>query len=99
FANQPGVEGMTDEQIEAFATEAGASEQAVSDIQAGTYDRWVDEVADPHGEETGGGTPYIEIDGTVFEPWNQPGALKEAVLAAGGETASDGGGASDGGQG
>ncbi|HLQ81683.1 MAG TPA: thioredoxin domain-containing protein [Brachybacterium sp.] len=100
FANQPGVEGLTDEQIEAFATEAGASEQAISDIRAGTYAAWVDQVADPHGEETGGGTPYVEIDGTTFEGWNEPGALREAVQAAGGgAAASDGGGASDGGQG
>ena len=100
FANQPGAEGMSDEQIEAFAKEAGASEQAISDIQDGTYEAWVDQVADPHGEETGGGTPYVEIDGTTFEGWNEPGALREAVLAAGdGAAASDGGGASDGGQG
>lgn len=103
FANQPGAEGLTDEQIEAFALEAGASEQAISDIQAGTYEPWVKRVSNPHGEETGGGTPYIEIDGTEFGGWNQPGALREAVLAAGGApAASDGGGeaaASDGGEG
>src|SRR5699024_1599304 len=76
FANQPGVEGLTDEQIEAFATEAGASEQAISDIRAGTYAAWVDQVADPHGEETGGGTPYVESDGTTCEGWNEGGARR-----------------------
>lgn len=92
FANQPGPEGLTDEQIRAFAEEAGASEQAISDIEAGTYQPWVRQVADPYGEETGGGTPYVEVDGTVFEGWTQPGALREAVLAADGEAApSDGG--------
>lgn len=103
FANQPGAEGLTDEQVEAFALEAGASEQAISDIQAGTYEPWVERVSNPYGEETGGGTPYVEIEGTTFEGWNQPGALREAVLAAGGgPAASDGGGeaaASDGGEG
>ncbi|GAA4529779.1 thioredoxin domain-containing protein [Brachybacterium paraconglomeratum] len=94
FANQPGAEGLTDEQIEAFALEAGASEQAISEIQAGTYEPWVDRVSNPYGEETGGGTPYVEIDGTTYEGWNQPGALRESVLAAGGEAA-----ASDGGEG
>lgn len=94
FANQPGAEGLSDEQIEAFATEAGASEQAISDIQAGTYAGWVDRVANPYGAENGGATPYVEIDGTTYEGWTQPGALREAVLDAGGEAA-----ASDGGQG
>ena len=54
-------------------------------------------------EETGGGTPYVEIDGTTFECWNAPGGLREAVLAAsGGPAPSDGGGEaapSDGGEG
>lgn len=103
FANQPGAEGLSDEQIQAFAEEAGASEQAISDIAAETYRPWVRQVSDPHGAETGGGTPYVEIDGATFEGWNQPGALREAVLAAGGgPAASDGGGeaaASDGGEG
>lgn len=90
FANQPGTEGLTDEQIQGYAEEAGASEQALSDIDAKTFQPWVRQVADPYGEETGGGTPYVEIDGTEFGEWTTPGALREAVLAAGGE-ASDGG--------
>ncbi|MGO2558784.1 DsbA family protein [Brachybacterium sp.] len=98
FANQPGAEGLTDEQIQAFATEAGASEQAISDMEAGTYEGWVDRVANPYGQEAGG-TPYVEIDGTVFEGWTQPGALREAVLAADGGAAPSDGGGSDGGEG
>ena len=72
----------------------GASEQVQADIDAKTYQPWVRQVAEPHGEETGGGTPYVEIDGTTYEEWSTPGALREAVQAAGGGPApSDGGGA------
>ncbi|MGO1481901.1 MAG: DsbA family protein [Brachybacterium sp.] len=104
FANQPaqGTEGLSNEQLWAFAEEVGASEQVQADIDAKTYQPWVRQVAEPHGEETGGGTPYVEIDGTTYEEWSTPGALREAVQAAGGGPApSDGGGAapSDGGEG
>ncbi|HJG52139.1 MAG TPA: thioredoxin domain-containing protein [Brachybacterium faecium] len=92
FANQPaeGSAGLTDEEIWGYAQEAGASEEVQECMSSGTYEPWVKKVADPHGEETGGGTPYVEIDGTSFTGWQEPGALREAVLAAGGE-ASDGG--------
>ena len=94
FANQPaqGTDGLSDEQLGDFAEEAGASEQVRADIDNKTYQPWVRQVADPHGEENGGGTPYVEIDGTTYEEWTTPGALREAVLAAGGGAApSDGG--------
>ncbi|NMA76358.1 MAG: thioredoxin domain-containing protein [Actinomycetales bacterium] len=94
FANQPtqGTEGLSDEELWGFAEEAGASEQVKADIDGKTYQPWVRQVADPHGEETGGGTPYVEIDGTAYEGWSTPGALREDVLAAGGgSAASDGG--------
>lgn len=99
FANQPGAEGLSDEQIQAFAEEAGASEQAISDLKAETYRPWVSQVAEPYGAENGGGAPYVELDGTTMEAdqWSAPGGLREAVLAAGEAAPSDGGGASDGG--
>ncbi|MGP9538640.1 thioredoxin domain-containing protein [Brachybacterium sp. AOP43-C2-M15] len=104
FANQPaeGSAGLDDDQIWAYAQEAGASDEVQSCIGEKTYQPWVRQVADPYGSETGGGTPYVEIDGTTLDSqqWSQPGQLREAVLAAGGEAApSDGGGASDGGEG
>lgn len=102
FANQPaeGSAGLTDEQIWGYAEQAGASEAVRSCMDAKTYQPWVRQIADPYGEQNGGGTPYVEINGTTFEGWNQPGALREAVLAAeGGAAPSDGGGASDGGEG
>lgn len=102
FANQPtqGTAGASNEEIWGFAQEAGASESVKSCIDGRTYQGWVRQVADPYGEESGGGTPYVEINGEKYEGWGTPGALREEVLAAGGGAApSDGGGASDGGQG
>lgn len=95
FANQPaeGSAGLTDEQIWGYAQEAGASDGVQSCMSSKTYQPWVRQVVDPYGEETGGGTPYVEIDGETFgsDQWSQPGQLREAVLAAGGGSASDGG--------
>ena len=102
FDNQPaeGSAGLTDEQILAYAQQAGASAEVESCMTSKTYQPWVKKVADPYGQENGGGTPYVAIGGTAFQDWGTEGALREAVLAAGGgAAASDGGGASDGGQG
>ncbi|WP_193104957.1 thioredoxin domain-containing protein [Brachybacterium sp. FME24] len=103
FANQPAERspGLTDEEIWSYAEEAGASEEVKSAIDGDTYQPWVRQVADPYAADKAQGTPYVEIDGTQFQEWNAPGAMREAVLAAGGESAaSDGGGAaSDGGEG
>lgn len=103
FANQPGAEGLTDEQLWSFAQEVGASDNVKNDIENLTYQQWVRDVADPYASENGGSTPWVEISDEIFEDWGTPGALREAVLAAGGPAASDGGGdaadASDGGEG
>jgi protein-disulfide isomerase len=94
FANQPAenTAGLTDEQIASYAEEAGASEETLSCLSEGTYQPWVKQVADPYGEETGSGTPYVKVDDTVLEPeqWGEAGVLKQMVDEAAG-TASDGG--------
>lgn len=102
FANQPAenTAGLTDDQIWSYAEEAGASAAVKEKIDAKTYRPWIREVAEPYAKSKAEGTPYVEIDGTQFQDWITPGALREAVLAAGGTSAaSDGGGASDAGQG
>ncbi|WP_114855096.1 thioredoxin domain-containing protein [Brachybacterium sp. YJGR34] len=94
FENQPaeGSAGLDDEQIWGYAQEAGASDAVESCMSDGTYERWVKEVSDPYGEENGGGTPYVEIDGTEFQDWATEGALAQAVRDAGeGSAASDAG--------
>lgn len=85
FANQPaeGSAGLTDEEIWSYAQEAGASDAVKEKIDGGSYVRWVDEVADPYADEKGAGTPYVEINGSQFQDWTTPGALAEAIQAAG----------------
>lgn len=94
FANQPAENsaGLTDEQIASYAEEAGASEETLSCLSEGTYEPWVNKVADPYGEESGGGTPYVKVGDTVVEPeqWGEAGVLKQMVEDASG-AASDGG--------
>ncbi|MGP5638280.1 DsbA family protein [Brachybacterium tyrofermentans] len=102
FANQPAenTAGLTDDEIWAYAEEAGATDVAKESIDAKTYRPWVREVAEPYAKGKTEGTPYVEIDGTQFQDWTTPGAMREAALAAGGgSSASDAGGASDAGEG
>lgn len=100
FENQPaeGTAGLTDEQLWSFAQEAGADESAKAAVDGKTYVPWVRQVAEPYAADKASGTPYVEIDGTQIEDWSAPGALRETVLEAGGSSASDAGGASDGGE-
>lgn len=103
FANQPaeGSAGLDNEQILQYAMEAGATEAVGDCMESRTYQPWIRDVVDPWASENGGGTPYVEINGTQLpnEEFSEPGSLKKAILAAGGSPASDGGGASDGGEG
>ena len=102
FADQPtqGTAGLSNEEIWAHAQAAGASESVKSCIDNRTYQGWVRGPVDAYAQEKTTGTPYVEIAGEEFQDWATPGALREAVLAAGGGAApSDGGGASDAGQG
>lgn len=98
FANQPpeGSAGLDNDQIFAYAQEAGATDAVRSCMDDRTYQPWIRQVVDPWAAENGDGTPYVEVDGTQFQDWATAGALREAVL---GTSASDAGGASDAGQG
>lgn len=98
FANQPseGSAGLDNDQIFAYAQEAGASDAVRDCMDSRTYQPWIRQVVDPWAAENGNGTPYLEINGEQFQDWATAGALREALLGA---SASDAGGASDAGQG
>ena len=71
YANQPqeGTAGLTDDQLAAFAEQAGASGDVASCISDGTYQRYVtaktrDTPVQPG--QAGIATPTIAIDGTVL---------------------------------
>ncbi len=100
FGNQPaeGSAGLTNAQLTDYATQAGASDTVGQCITDKTHASWLHEVVEGEAKKTDtNGTPYVLIDGTPFTDWSTPGSLASAVAAAGGSSASDAGGASDGG--
>ena len=92
FANQPaeGTEGLTDEQLASYAEEAGVPADVAAKIEDGTarqaFGQYVFSATNAAAEDADGnfGTPRVLIDGEVFQNWNQPGALQQAVEAAAG---------------
>lgn len=70
FENQPteGTSGPTDDELIAYAVEAGASEDAVSgpirDLQ---FEQWVLNATDASSQEGVSSTPTVMVDGEVVE--------------------------------
>ncbi|WP_460704195.1 DsbA family protein [Myceligenerans halotolerans] len=103
FANQPAENspGLSDEQLAAFAEQAGVPAdvaQGIADGQAmASYRDWVtastdqatsaEELANPQTGQFG--TPTVILDGERFEDWGTPGSLMTAVT--GGDSAGDSG--------
>ncbi|MFT3862484.1 DsbA family protein [Micropruina sp.] len=86
YANQPseGSSGLTDEQLTAFATQAGASADVAASISRETYTPWVEQITQ---QAFGTGikqTPTVKINGTEFTGnLFTAGALKAAIDEAG----------------
>lgn len=82
FANQPGSEGLTDEELVGIVGEATGLD--IAECQAaGTYQPWLQEVVEPDAQETTSGTPTVLIDGEQFTgDLASPGTVREAVEAA-----------------
>lgn len=80
FANQPGAEGYTDEQIGEIAQSVGVSADVVAKFSDGTYVEWVD-VAKSQAQRDGmRGTPAVAFDGKIEDfDWGVPGALRERM--------------------
>lgn len=70
FANQPeeGTSGPSDEELIAYAVEAGASEDAVSGpIKNRKFEQWVLNATDASSKEGVSSTPTVMVDGEVVE--------------------------------
>jgi protein-disulfide isomerase len=82
FAEQPGPEGLPDEELVGIVQEATSLD--ITECQAaGTYLPWLEEVVEPDAQSTVSGTPAVLIDGEQFTgDLSSPGALREAVEAA-----------------
>jgi protein-disulfide isomerase len=84
YENQPaeGGPGPTDAQLIAYAVQAGADEQAVTQpIQDKVYAQWVLNANDQMSKDGVNGTPTVFINGQEQDPTNALAAA-QAVLAA-----------------
>lgn len=68
FTNQPseGSTGLTDDQLAAFATQAGASSEVVAKIADNGYTGWIDELTQQAFNSGITGTPTVKINGETF---------------------------------
>ncbi|MCW2575656.1 MAG: oxidoreductase [Modestobacter sp.] len=84
FANQPteGGSGLTDDQLIAYAAQAGATgaavEQGIRDL---VYGDWVAQAEDQASKDGVTGTPTVFVDGTKLDDLT-PDGLTAAVTAA-----------------
>jgi len=93
FANQPteGQTGLTDEQIEQLAIDAGVPEDVAGTLDDGSFTKWVIAATDQAQvdiveQSNSFGTPTVMIDRTVLSQtedvaYFQPGALRAYVEA------------------
>ncbi|MBO0610954.1 DsbA family protein [Myceligenerans salitolerans] len=104
FANQPAENsaGLSDEQLAAFAEQAGVPADVAQGIADGdataTYRDWVtastdqatsaEELANPQTGQFG--TPTVMLDGERFEDWATPGALRTAITGGSADESGDG---------
>lgn len=84
YANQPaeGGDGLTDDQLVDYATQAGADTDRVrSCVEDGTYRDWAEATTNKSSEDGITGTPTVFVNGTKLES-NDPAELTKAVDAA-----------------
>ena len=88
FANQPeeNTEGLSDEQIADFATQAGVPDDVVATLADGTYTWWAAQATERASQDLGSlSTPTILLDGVALDAavdWRVDGALADAIDAA-----------------
>jgi protein-disulfide isomerase len=84
FANQPdeGGSGLTDDQLIAYANQAGATDASVAvDIRNLVFGEWVKGAEDQASKDGVTATPTVFVDGTPLTDLT-PGGLTAAVTAA-----------------
>lgn len=85
FANQPseGTNGLSDDQLAAFATQAGASNDVVASFARRTFVPWINQLTQQAFDSGVKGTPTVKIDGQVYSgDLYTPGALMTAIERA-----------------
>lgn len=82
FGNQPGEEGLTDEELVGLIQDATGVDVS-EDVAAGTYLPWLLDVVEPEAQQSVQGTPVVMIDGEIFDgDLTAAGSVREAVEAA-----------------
>lgn len=88
FANQPGegTSGLSDDQLAAFATQAGASSEVIASFAKRTFVPWITQITQQAFDSGVKGTPTVKLNGQVYSgDIYTPGALMTAIerVAAG----------------
>lgn len=81
YANQPGPEGLTDDQLVELAVSAGVEQEPLARAaEAGTHVEWLTSVVEPEAHAKNLGTPTVFINGKQWEgnP-EEPGALAKEL--------------------
>lgn len=83
YANQPGAEGLTDDELISIIEEATGLDVS-DDVAEGTYIPWLEDVVEPEASEQDFGTPpVVVIDGVQSTAdWSVEGALREEIEQA-----------------
>lgn len=86
FANQPeeGTDGLSDEQIEQIAIDAGVPEDVAATLDDGLFTKWVIAATERASQDGMQGTPTVMLDREVLSQqedvsYFQPGALRTYI--------------------
>ncbi|MDN4480125.1 DsbA family protein [Demequina muriae] len=85
YQNQPaeGTTGLSDEQIEQIAIDAGVPEDVAGTLADGRFTKWVIAATDRSSQDGVPGTPAVMVDRVMLDqaevPYFQPGALRSHI--------------------
>lgn len=83
YQNQPaeGTTGLSDDEIEEIAIEAGVPADVAATLDEGEFTKWVIAASDQSSKDGVPGTPAVMVDRVMLQqqdvPYFQPGALRE----------------------
>lgn len=81
FENQPseGGKGLSNDELQELADEAGSSVNTTEAIHDGAYRVWLQDTVEVEAAANTQGTPYILIDGQHFEDWRDSEGLRREL--------------------
>ncbi len=80
FTNQPGGEGLTNEQIGEVAASVGVGAETIAKFSEGTYTEWINAARAQASRDGMTHTPSVAFDGKFRDfDWSVPGSLREEI--------------------